>query len=153
MGVLIILIIVGAVIGIICYSEHRRENRYVASIASRDEEMMTQLKRKYSNIPENELRWIYSELDWVCNSLRDKMRLTDDKLYELVSAGTYNPLYPENEARAKLNRINLRYGWQGSDAIKFSPETSVSSVYENCYYLGKLLSVRGMLWSFHFYKE
>lgn len=151
MGFLILILVVGGVIGAICLAESAQETERIKQIQDRDDRMWNQLQRKYSSVPDNELYWIYQELNWVCESLWDDAYSRNLDVDQMILAGTYNPLHPVGTAKQKLQTINQRYGWTGSDAIQFSRETSVSSVYENRYFLACMFVKNGRpTCSFHF---
>jgi len=151
MGVLIAIIVIGGVIGAICLAESAQEKKRIKQLEERDDRIWEQLQRKYSKVPESELYWIYQELDWVCDSLREDARRDPDQEVQLILSGSYNPLHPVGTAKQKLQTINQRYRWTGSDAIQFSRETSVSSVYENRYFLACMFTRTGNpRCSFHF---
>lgn len=147
MGFLIAILIIGSVIGVICLSTPSQEEER----KNRDNRIWNQLQRKYSSVPDNELYWIYEELNWVCESLWDDAYSGNLDVDQMILAGTYNPLHPVGTAKQKLQTINQRYGWTGSDVIQFSRETSVSSVYENRYFLACMFINNGKpRCSFHF---
>lgn len=151
MGVLIAIIVIGGVIGAIGLAESVQEKKRIKQLEERDDRIWEQLQRKYSKVPESELYWIYQELNWVCESLWDDAHSGNWDVDQMILAGTYDPLYPVGTAKQKLQTINQRYGWTGSDAIQFSRETSVSSVYENRYFLACMFAknVR-TTYSFHY---
>lgn len=145
----IILVIVGAIC--LIESEFAQEKKRIKQLEERDDRIWGQLQRKYSRVPEGELYWIYQELNWVCESLYYDAYRDPDHEMQLILAGTYNPLHPVATAKQKLQTINQRYGWTGPDAIQFSRETSVSSVYENRYFLACMFTENGNpRCSFHF---
>lgn len=151
MGFLIAILVIGGLIGALCLAESAQEKKRIKQLEERDERIWGQLQRKYSRVPEGELHWIYQELNWVCKSLRDDAYRDPEHEMQLILAGTYEPLYPVATAKQKLQTINQRYGWTGSDAIQFSRETSVSSVYENRYFLACMFTKNGNpRCSFHF---
>lgn len=153
MGVLIAVIIIGGVIGVLCFADSVQQKNRIKQLEDRDNKIWETLRRKYANVPDSELYWILNELNWVCDALWEETlsNRNPDHTMQLMISGTYSPLHPVGTARQKLQTINDRYGWIGSDAIQFSRETSASSVFENRYFLACMFTKGGHpQYRFHF---
>lgn len=144
----IIIVIIAFLIWL--YIEDRSVKR---TITERDKYIIDVLKNKYRNISKSELEHIHKELVWVCHSLHSEVYHNEDDRQKLILQGLYNPKYPVSCAKEKLYNINSRYGWTGENAVLFTTKTSSNGVYENRYFLNKVLNKSNCYDSFHFFGD
>lgn len=147
---LVLILVIG--ITIVFVWDEIRVKKEIKYLEQRDEHIIDVLEEKYRMIPDRELCFIYEELDWVCQSLFNEVYADKEHRNQLIMQGLYAPLHPVGEAKAKLQRLNNRYGWSGENMILFTTKSSANGVYENRYFLAQKLDI----WhggDFHFYED